>query len=206
MRGVRAELPFLRQRLPFLAVLLVAAGWLAVLQFHGSVVPLPSFLSGVFLVGYLAPSLVAAGIIGSAQASTAALHESLSPRPVGWADRGWVPLLTLLAGGSWLAAAWWEAMAPPDAVAAARNLVGFVGVGLVARRVAPGATAAAAPVYLAVLAAVLGAPQVVILSWVHAEASVVWAAMMAAAWGVIGWLVGTGRAPLREAALQGIDR
>ncbi len=198
-------LPLLRQRLPLFVVALMGLGWLAVLQFHGAVIPLPSFLSGVLLVGYLAPSLVAAGIVGSAQASTAAVHEALSERPVGWVDRCWAPALTLLAGGAWLAAAWAGAMTPADAVAAARNLVGFVGAGLLARRVLPGATAAAVPVYTAVLGAVLGAPSVVVLSWMHAEASAVWAAVAAAALGALGWAVGTGRQVLREAAVHGID-
>lgn len=189
------------QRLPLWAVAMGLGSWVVILQAYGTVLAVPTFLSGVLLLGFLAPSMVAAAVLASAQSSSALVEEALSPRPMGAVDRLWAPLLTVAAAGGWLVVAWGGFMAVSEAVVAARNLVGFVGVGLLVRGFAPGAVSTAAPVYTAVLAAVLGGPSVPALAWVNAGPGEVWASAVAMGLAAAGWAVGTGRGALRRSAL-----
>ncbi len=191
---------FARQRLTPSVVALWVAGAAATPIIGGRDLPVPRLVPGVIQYVEFLPSLAAAAIVASLVAPRHLVPEARSRRSPGRWERWWAIALlgvtvvvwmagTVLFGGEW-----------DLLVVAVRDLVGFTGLGLVARALGWGPYAPALSVLFALAGTVLGYPGQWVLHWPLEPADSFTAAVVSLALGVIGLAAGTGTRPLRADA------
>lgn len=156
----------------------------------GSPVPLP------FAVAV--PLLCAVGVLLCLVREARALPEYRARRPVGWYEASGVGVAVAACG-----VAWWVQSDLFPWVIAIRNLVGLIGVGLIARRVAGEVAAVSVPIVITGLSLVAGrAFPDPVLTWLTLPASSGLAGVVAAGLGFLGCAVGLGRAALHRLVRQ----
>jgi hypothetical protein len=179
---------------------LIVLGLVAVPVWGSTAMPVLrlGFGSAPFVV--LLPAFVATGVVGLAQKGDL-LHEALSPRPTGLLSQVLVGLLLLGVGTAWVITGLVTSELDVS-LTAARNLAGYLGVGLIALRVAGGVLGNAAPLLYAVTVAVLGSARAASWSWPLHEIRSGPAAVVVVGLFVIGITTGVGRSALRLGAVR----
>jgi hypothetical protein len=184
---------FVQRRLswpPVLAILTVTAltMLLGELPF-----PVPSLGLGPLLRMSLAmflPSLIACAV--GAVTTGGLEREAIARRPLGLIDTTWNILLTAIAAAPHLVLV--TATSAPGAGEAARNVFGFLGVGLVARKVLRGAGVTAAPALFAIVTAVLSTTySSAWISWPYRPDGDRTTWVVAGGIWILGLVIGTGR-------------
>jgi hypothetical protein len=190
---------WLRSRLDRAAWAVVLVGVVATPLLGASAMPVLRLGVGPAPFSVVLPALTAAGVVGVLRAGDP-LHEARSVRPTGSFARLLVLAVVLAAAGVWAVTG--AVAAQQDlTVVAVRNLVGYLGVGLLAVRFTAGPGGEAAPLLYAVVVAVLGSPTAP-WSWPLHGAPGTTALAATASLFAAGLLVGAGRGAARAAALR----
>ncbi len=189
---------WLRAHLDVSALTLVALGVLTIPFWGSTEMPILRIGQGPATFVVFLPALVASGIVGAIQGGSA-LYEAMSARRAGALSR--ILAIAAAAAVALLWMAWgYISVEIEVALAAARNLAGYLGIGLIVLRISGGVVGGAAPVIYAVGVAVLGSTTSGVWAWPLYGGLDARGLAIAAIAGVAGLIFGAGRAALRVQA------
>lgn len=147
---------FVRARHPLAILVVIALATVVSLVLVDVVLPIPQLAGPVTLgvpAALFAPAFSAAAIVAALSESPRPVDEGAA-RPVRWLDRLFVTASTVL--GAVILTVLGVLLEESLLVAGARNLVGYVGIGLLARALVGPRPAAVAPVAVAVFVGTFG--------------------------------------------------
>ena len=191
-----------RSRIDSGIVALVAVGVITVPILGPQDMPVLRLGVGPAPFALVLPALVASGLVGVAQKGHP-VYEAISGRPAGPLLAGLVLVALAVVCGLW-AGLGLGTGSSAFALMAARNLAGYVGLGLAVVRMVGGVVPTASPVLYAVAVAVLGSADSSPWSWPLHRVSSVSALVAAGALLVVGLCVSVTPAALRASARRDV--
>lgn len=193
---------YVGQRVTPAVLALYTVGAMATPWVGGQELPVPRLVPGAIRYAEFLPSLSAAAVVASVVSPPHLVPEARSPRSPGRWERWWVVVLLAMTGLVWALGHQLLDGQPGLLVVAVRDLLGFTGLGLIARALGWGPYAPALSVLFALVATVLGYPGQWLLHWPMEPAESFGSMVVCVALVVVGLCWGTGQSALHADAIR----